>query len=1515
MELFNQLQIEWNEQFPGAALPDIIPRDQKISASVLLDAICKSEKEMQDLEKKIRQLRLLRDFLKVFVDKIHNSSKEKNVSSKNNSCFIDTEINKLALKAVSISKHIYSDDSASESKSPDVLSESENNSAKPLQEPENNSTKPFQRSASVDYHLTKRTLITIESENKESEVSSSKGNDTSDTKSSPALVRNSFSTFLPKKENGFVKEKQTLGKGTRDRLSLANKLPAVENVNAYCLNKNQNPTNEIKFSSFKLVKRDKPPNLPPKPKKPSMIVVEPAAAQKNNNSNNSSCNSSTSCCSSGSCNSCSTSGCSSKPGKRIDNSTSGQCSAPTPITTSLTTSPHVDSKRYSCVTNNQVASVGQQPSLSAGLNTKTSLQSSKANTARKCSSVVSSSSSSSFTSNNEEEIIIAAEEYRSLASRASIGRSNPTKDLLKHSSEQDKRIPNISVTKQFNEDCYFDKDQPHEQRLSKKECVGDDSEPSSSSPSFSVGVDGNIKAELIENNSVVSVGGEAETTAGGEGNGQGESADIQVGTCGCDRTDVENSHNNCNNDQQDGREDSNLMKDPLYYNNIIPKTDSSTCTSNMLGSKKHKEIHIVSYRKLDGDFIESPIHSSSTLALPSRRPQINDDVMTRSTGAIEDSKPPWFSEKAFDRKRISSPFDFRYSKHEDKSKSHECDVSHTEKPEEINFFNTKSNGLANGKQGEASSLKDYELGAERKGSLDSLSPNIMQQSIDMRRSMAEFTDVDSDSSDIKENYLSVESLLPEYEESEGDANMLKMRERAIRGFLAQEETFIKYLQHLKKLMDQFTASAHSKESMLSVQDITNIFSNVSKILDVHKKCVQQLTPKVQNWSHSVAVGPPLKELLVHYPDFDDYSKNYPVAFDTVSRCSQANLNFKSIAEEALIGPDKEKISLITLLQKPIGQLQQNAIFIQELLRLTPKSHPDYDILSGTWRLTQHNLNDTSSTSSDQLEVDHYLLKAEYLVELLSNSNRKLRCFFLFSDVIVCTKQKFYQKDSFDVKWFIPIQQLEFHSSTDHGGDMNYKFTETIDELKKRMNSIEADLRNRKLKLSSRVTDRTIEKLMKKLIEHQREIARLSGNLEFQLKHGKKVYTLLMSTNYSREEWKEAIISLKNKSFHTSIQPYNFTTSDIQQIVTNCKKPPNIINTVFSQKEEHLFGGSLSVTLHELTGLDEVCGTYCCLELDSCGQFFTKARSAIRDSTNPIWNEEFELELDNSQTLRILCFKRNVDNEGDILLGKSALALSKDWLSNFTRKTISMNQISLVISINHIPPNKMIQRIPSKVKTGVFGVDVQKVVLHQGKPIPDIIPICTREIEKRGLDEVGIYRVSGGLTEVKQLKCAFEKNTMKARRIVEDADCSVHTIAAVLKLYFRELPEPLFTNLLYDKFLSISDIKEIEQKEKELLSLIHSLPEVNYNILLHILDHLKCIHEHSSQNKMTNGNLAVIFGQSLMQPAPVPEASTTSPATDPASAQEALAYMNALHQNNILKFLLDMKCSGKNILKP
>lgn len=63
-----------------------------------------------------------------------------------------------------------------------------------------------------------------------------------------------------------------------------------------------------------------------------------------------------------------------------------------------------------------------------------------------------------------------------------------------------------------------------------------------------------------------------------------------------------------------------------------------------------------------------------------------------------------------------------------------------------------------------------------------------------------------------------------------------------------------------------------------------------------------------------------------------------------------------------------------------------------------------------------------------------------------------------------------------------------------------------------------------------------------------------------------------------------------------------------------------------------------------------------------------------------------------------------------------------------------------------------------------------------------------EIESRGIETEGIYRVPGKLGLIQQVVQQIEQDEITFEFSAEKHD--VHTVAGVLKLYLRQLPEPL-----------------------------------------------------------------------------------------------------------------------------
>lgn len=83
-------------------------------------------------------------------------------------------------------------------------------------------------------------------------------------------------------------------------------------------------------------------------------------------------------------------------------------------------------------------------------------------------------------------------------------------------------------------------------------------------------------------------------------------------------------------------------------------------------------------------------------------------------------------------------------------------------------------------------------------------------------------------------------------------------------------------------------------------------------------------------------------------------------------------------------------------------------------------------------------------------------------------------------------------------------------------------------------------------------------------------------------------------------------------------------------------------------------------------------------------------------------------------------------------------------------------------------------------------------------MPKILEICTDFIEKNGMVD-GIYRHTGLQSNIQRLRNAFDEE--KWDEIEQECYLNdVHSVSSLLKMYFRELPNPLLTFQLYHKFI-------------------------------------------------------------------------------------------------------------------
>ncbi|XP_025016991.1 rho GTPase-activating protein 12 isoform X2 [Tetranychus urticae] len=162
---------------------------------------------------------------------------------------------------------------------------------------------------------------------------------------------------------------------------------------------------------------------------------------------------------------------------------------------------------------------------------------------------------------------------------------------------------------------------------------------------------------------------------------------------------------------------------------------------------------------------------------------------------------------------------------------------------------------------------------------------------------------------------------------------------------------------------------------------------------------------------------------------------------------------------------------------------------------------------------------------------------------------------------------------------------------------------------------------------------------------------------------------------------------------------------------------------------------------------------------------------------------------------------------------------------------------------------------------IFGCDLTSLCNREGQFVPKILQYCIEAIEAKGLQTDGLYRICGNLSEVQKIR--FQINNGNYDVIWSQEN--VHALTGVLKLFLRDLKEPLFPFDLFNSFIFTTGIPNKKDQIETLQKLVNQLPKCNYHTLLFLLKHLLRVVQYKDKNRMQIQNLSIIFGPTLMWP--------------------------------------------------
>ncbi|CAG0886984.1 unnamed protein product [Cyprideis torosa] len=695
------------------------------------------------------------------------------------------------------------------------------------------------------------------------------------------------------------------------------------------------------------------------------------------------------------------------------------------------------------------------------------------------------------------------------------------------------------------------------------------------------------------------------------------------------------------------------------------------------------------------------------------------------------------------------------------------------------------------------------------------------------------------------------------------------------GILKTERQYLDCLESLKKHMEALESNLTTSKGVIKRQDLSVIFKRVPELHAHHNVLYEQLL----NGSHGEVLGEPFLQLATKLEDYGIFIANYQSALATIQRASQHNEQFAEISKSiALVGNPGKSLPLSDVLHKPISRIQA----ISEQL----------------------------NPSRLESVGDRHVVRNDFIVEEV-DGNRKLRHLFLFNDLIACAKCKEIPQSkphstggntssgpsfTFEVKWWIPLSELLIPS--DEPGKPIYtassqSASQQLESLKSEASSIRGKIMRHESKedLLSSSPNGSVGHPPKKrslgLDRHRRKLETLesrlvlvSPNLLLRLCHlHRRSYTFLLSSDHDRAEWVTAIKQVKN--IPRSPVGTAVTQEEIQQRLLSIGpqhlvRGPGGIGAHVFRKNSALqtpapLVGDLIVKVLGTEGLNRTKDRdpQVFLELDSHGHFFQKARASLAPFLESE-RQEFRMELEGSTLLRVLLYAlpvglgTNRSDYHEYLIGKGYcdLLCLKGSRALETKVDVSPNVV-LHLSLQYLSCEMTIRRPPKGKASALFGRSLDKVCGKEDRWLPFIIAACVHEVERRGMQELGIYRVSGSASDVAKLRKAFETSHDSAQSMIREVD--IHAVTGILKLYLRELPEALFTDELYPSFFQSFHRRNGYEKEADLSAAWDLLPERNKKIIDFLLEHLILVNRDEKMNKMSLHNLATVLGPTVLRP--------------------------------------------------
>ncbi|CAF2314824.1 unnamed protein product [Rotaria sp. Silwood2] len=924
------------------------------------------------------------------------------------------------------------------------------------------------------------------------------------------------------------------------------------------------------------------------------------------------------------------------------------------------------------------------------------------------------------------------------------------------------------------------------------------------------------------------------------------------------------AHSKDNNVQLIGihpRPESNYIKDPLP-----PSTSSSKLQETDFPLYEHPTVE--ESEKIISENISSTDTTCTTVVekLPNYSPTYDDDddVIHQEN----DDEQEYSSESFDDEDEYNS---VNTNDHDTTAgiQSHQNDSGiHT-------ISSTGNSDKLNDNQNTQETLNDYQLG----------------MASSTRGAVIEEYDSDFDNSSPEEDeQLTHKDSINDYDEEQ--QNQLILRQQQVLWGIVQEwsKKEDSYCDELKKMAEQLNQISIPSSFQSYIQKLVDQHDKVYREIEDFFDRDRQPATLTKYLTHAV------ETLMGTLPIYTDYIKTNLVPIRKLLD-KRTNTNVLS-SEDLLSIPPKQFLQILSQVQ----DLYQTAQSFET---------GDMDNIS---RLYNYAQTCKLYGSRQDENINKVILKTEDVVTMAARGHRERCRLILYPDAIVCCnlKSKLLASPKYMLVWYIPMLDLQWTIPQNPSDDT----VDTGDELKTNLKSVYKELEK-----TTKNNNMLASRLSRNIRKQENEFNLVQSKLQLILSNPRISVssTILFSSAYQLQDWVDLIDRTKQELIQRSSSAVLNEASHHQRLnesiiqkrldlikpnlhESNTNESASNIQTITPSKT---YSGTLCITIHNIQGsalynptrqyqtlpmmssvqqqMQKNYQFYVAVEIDSYNTFYPYAKTGTQIMQKPelveFKGEVFHIELEYSLAFRFLIYRidssttdiRN-SSQKEVCIGKfhrdieTALHECQNNANEVTFIESPSGDLKLKFSLNYAKREGTFKRRPSKRSLAVFGKSIEKLLsLPNGhiNGIPRIIVKCIEMVEREGLNETGIYRVCCVASDLQKLRNEFDRNYRHGEEMLLQKN--VHVAANLLKLFFRELPEPLFSSTLYKEFLHAIQLTDIDNQRVTLLKTFESLHLNNRKILFYLFDHLIRVSQYSHINMMHLDNLAVVFGPTLMRP--------------------------------------------------